>query len=233
MATARYHGLANGRTTPPIDVSVALFADQTSQLGDAGGAEYQGYQRRADSGDQQRDSQRGTGGHPQERDLGAAGVLHQEDDQQHGEKRGDSEGHPGRSGTSGTNPHGQRGLRGLRGGLRNGRRDRVGGRRRGGLLGTDRCLAVGLTMSAVDRQGVPLLPGFGPEGLAPRKWDVVVSGQYAVYAPNALVTGCALSAASGDRQGDRRGCYSPGGRRRSTSRMSCAPADVLVSSVRR
>jgi hypothetical protein len=58
-------------------------AGQPAQLGDPGGADHGRHDRHADSGDEQRQSQRQAAMHPEEADLDAAGVLQHEDDKYH------------------------------------------------------------------------------------------------------------------------------------------------------
>jgi hypothetical protein len=80
-----------------------------AELGDAGGAQDQREQDGADRGDEQREGERGVGGHPQEGDLDAAGVLNQENDQCDGDEGGDADAYPGRAGASpGNRPAGFR-----------------------------------------------------------------------------------------------------------------------------
>src|ERR1700741_5485385 len=87
----RYPAVSPSTSIGRTGASGSLFAYLTPELGDAGGSEDQGEEHGPDVGEQQRDGQRGAGGHPQERDLRAAGVLHQEDDQEHGQERGADE----------------------------------------------------------------------------------------------------------------------------------------------
>ena len=54
--------------------------------------------RTAPTADEQREGEGGAGGHPQEGDLNAVGVLRQEHDQRDGDEGGDAEGYPGRAG---------------------------------------------------------------------------------------------------------------------------------------
>jgi hypothetical protein len=56
-------------------------AHLAAELGDARGTQHQREQDASDRADQQRQGEGSAGGHPEEGDLNAPGVLHREDDQ--------------------------------------------------------------------------------------------------------------------------------------------------------